>query len=123
MKIFDISRNTGVIQDAVNAVSDPQLVFKRLNMDICSPVVDRLGDDYPVLAAPGQPGLRVNTSIDEIIRYAPKFMDVINLDEGRIETVKVEDVLREWVVSAYKEADIFVFGSLIECSPLDLFSL
>lgn len=58
--------------------------------------VDRLGDDYPVLAAPGQPGLRVNTSVDETIRYAPKFMDVINLEEGRIETVKVEDVIREY---------------------------
>ena len=58
--------------------------------------VDRLGDDYPVLAAPGQPGLRVNTSVDETIRYAPKFMDVINLEEGRIETVLVEDILREY---------------------------
>jgi len=56
--------------------------------------VDRLGDDYPVLLAPGQPGLRVNTSIDETIRYAPKYMDVINLERRRIETVKVEDVIR-----------------------------
>lgn len=55
--------------------------------------VDRLGDDYPVLLAPGQPGLRVNTSIDETIRYAPKFMDVINLKKRRVETVKVEDVI------------------------------
>jgi glycosyltransferase involved in cell wall biosynthesis len=30
----------------------------------------------------------------------------------------LEDITREWVVSAYKEADIFVFGSQIECSPL-----
>ena len=28
--------------------------------------VDRLGDDYPVLVAPGQPGLRVNVTPDEI---------------------------------------------------------
>ncbi|RKZ10773.1 pyruvate, phosphate dikinase [Candidatus Fermentibacteria bacterium] len=58
--------------------------------------VDRLGDDFPVLAAPGQPGLRVNTSVDETVRYAPKFMDVINLEEERIETVKVEDIIREY---------------------------
>ncbi|OPL19966.1 MAG: hypothetical protein AVO35_00475 [Candidatus Aegiribacteria sp. MLS_C] len=58
--------------------------------------VDRLGDDFPVLAAPGQPGLRVNTSVDETVRYAPKFMDVINLEERRIETVRVEDVIREY---------------------------
>jgi len=58
--------------------------------------VDRLGDDYPVLAAPGQPGLRVNTSIDETIRYSPKYMDVINLEERSIETVKVEDIISEF---------------------------
>jgi len=58
--------------------------------------VDRLGDDFPVLAAPGQPGLRVNTSIDETIRYAPKSMDVINLEQRRIETVKVDDIISEY---------------------------
>ena len=58
--------------------------------------VDRLGDDYPVLAAPGQPGLRVNTSVDETVRYAPRFMDVINLEERKIETVKVEDIVSEY---------------------------
>ncbi len=34
--------------------------------------VDRLSDDYPVLIAPGQPGLRVNVSMAEAIRYAPQ---------------------------------------------------
>lgn len=58
--------------------------------------VDRLGDDFPVLAAPGQPGLRVNTSVEETVRYAPKYMDVINLEKRRIETVKVEDVISEY---------------------------
>jgi predicted nucleotidyltransferase len=58
--------------------------------------VDRLGDDYPVLAAPGQPGLRVNTSVEETVRYAPRFMDVINLEERRIETVRVEDIVSEY---------------------------
>jgi len=66
--------------------------------------VDRLSDDYPVLAAPGQPGLRVNTSVDEIIRYAPTFMDVINLEERRIETVKVEDIVGKYG-SEYPQAD------------------
>ena len=58
--------------------------------------VDRLGDDYPVMAAPGQPGLRVNTSIDETIQYSPRFMDVINMERMRIETIKVEDIIREY---------------------------
>jgi len=51
--------------------------------------VDRLADDYPVLAAPGQPGLRVNASADEALRYSPKQMDVVNLETGRFETIDV----------------------------------
>ncbi len=58
--------------------------------------VDRLSNDYPILAAPGKPGLRVNTSLDEIIRYSPKMMDVINLETGSFETVDVQHVLKEW---------------------------
>ena len=41
--------------------------------------VDRISDDYPILVAPGQPSLRVNVTLDEMIRYSPKQMDVINL--------------------------------------------
>jgi pyruvate, water dikinase len=40
--------------------------------------VDRVGDDYPVLIAPGQPALRVNITPDETVRYSPKKIDVIN---------------------------------------------
>jgi pyruvate,water dikinase len=56
--------------------------------------VDRTGDDYPVLIAPGQAGLRVNATTDETIRYAPKKMDVINLKTNNFETIEVEDLLR-----------------------------
>jgi pyruvate, water dikinase len=55
--------------------------------------VDRLGDDYPVLAAPGQPGLRVNVTPDEIVRYAPKKADVINLESRSFETVELADLV------------------------------
>ncbi len=57
--------------------------------------VDRLKDDYPVLMAPGQPNLRVNVTLDEIIRYSPKKIDVINLETGGFETVEVRDFLKE----------------------------
>jgi len=57
--------------------------------------VDRLIDDYPILAAPGQPGLRVNTSLDEIVRYSPRMIDVINLEKGRFETIEVDKLLKE----------------------------
>jgi len=58
--------------------------------------VDRLSDDYPILAAPGQPGLRVNTSLDEIVRYSPKKIDVINLEKNTFETVEIQQLLKEY---------------------------
>ncbi|MBN1447859.1 MAG: nucleotidyltransferase domain-containing protein [Bacteroidetes bacterium] len=57
--------------------------------------VDRIGDDYPVLLAPGQPSLRVNITPDEIVRYSPKRIDVINLEKQTFETVDILDLLRD----------------------------
>lgn len=57
--------------------------------------VDRLSDDYPILVAPGQPGLKVNVSLDEIIKYSPKQIDVINLDTRTFETVEIKTFLKE----------------------------
>jgi hypothetical protein len=58
--------------------------------------VDRLSDDYPALVAPGQPGLRVNQSPDEALRYSPKKMDVINVERGVFETIDVREFLARW---------------------------
>lgn len=58
--------------------------------------VDRLSDDYPILAAPGQPRLRVNTSLDEIVRYSPKEIDVINLEKNIFETIELQKLLKEY---------------------------
>jgi len=57
--------------------------------------VDRTADDYPVLIAPGQPGLRANVSTDEVLRYSPKMMDVINLETSEFESVEVHQLLSE----------------------------
>jgi len=54
--------------------------------------VDRLSDDYPVLVAPGQPGLRVNVTPDEIQRYSPRKVDVIDMESGSFETIALEDL-------------------------------
>ena len=56
--------------------------------------VDRLSDDYPVLVALGQPSLRVNVTPDEILRYSPKKVDVINLETRSFETVDLRSMLR-----------------------------
>jgi len=57
--------------------------------------VDRTGDDFPVLIVPGQPELRVNVALDEIVRYSPRYMDVINLESNTFETVAVDELLKE----------------------------
>ncbi len=57
--------------------------------------VDRLADDYPILMAPGQPGLRVNVTPEEVQRYSPKKVDVINLEANSFETVEIGPLLRE----------------------------
>ncbi len=77
--------------------------------------VDRLSDDYPILAAPGQPKLRVNVTPDEVIRYSPQKIDVINLETNSFETIDIVPLLREYgrkypqlnkIVSIIKDHDI-----------------
>ena len=57
--------------------------------------VDRLSDDYPALLVPGQPKLRANVAIDEIVRYSPRMLDVIDLESNSLVTVKLDDLFRE----------------------------
>jgi len=57
--------------------------------------VDRVNDDYPALIAPAQPNLRVNVTPDEILRYSPKKIDLINLKTRKFETRSVDDLIRE----------------------------
>ncbi len=57
--------------------------------------VDRLADDYPVIAAPGQPGLRVNVSPEDVARYSPRRIDVIDLELNAFQTVDRHALLQE----------------------------
>jgi hypothetical protein len=58
--------------------------------------VDRLSDDYPILIAPGQPGLRVNVTQDEVIRYSPTHIDVMNLETCSFETIEIKTLLKQY---------------------------
>ncbi|MCX6575330.1 MAG: nucleotidyltransferase domain-containing protein [Candidatus Aminicenantes bacterium] len=58
--------------------------------------VDRTGDDYPVLIAPGQADIRVNVSVEEIVRYAPKRIDVINMKTNTFETVEIRELFKKF---------------------------
>ncbi|MBN1631866.1 MAG: PEP/pyruvate-binding domain-containing protein, partial [Thermoleophilia bacterium] len=57
--------------------------------------VDRVGDDYPVLVSPGKPGLRANTSLDEKVKYAPRMIDLIDLEAASFKSLKLATVLKE----------------------------
>jgi hypothetical protein len=57
--------------------------------------VDRISDDYPILSVPGQPKLKVNTSLDEVIRYSPAKIDVIDLKSNRFTTLTIKELLNE----------------------------
>ncbi len=57
--------------------------------------VDRVGNDYPVLISPGQPGLRVNITPDDVVHYSQKQIDVLNMESRRFETHDIDELLRE----------------------------
>lgn len=56
--------------------------------------VDRVGNDYPVLVAPGQPDLRVNLTFHDVITYSPKYIDVINLEKNTFETISIDELIK-----------------------------
>ncbi|HOQ24908.1 MAG TPA: PEP/pyruvate-binding domain-containing protein [Bacillota bacterium] len=68
----------------------------RMVMGFGTRAVDRLSDDFPVLVSPGQPALRVNFTPDEIKRYSPKKIDLINLEKETFETVDAKLFLQEY---------------------------
>jgi len=67
----------------------------RLVLGLGTRAVDRVGDDFPVLLTPGQPGLRVNVTADEALRYSQRRIDLIDLERGTFETVPLADFLRQ----------------------------
>lgn len=56
--------------------------------------VDRLGNDFPLLISPTNPELKVNSSFHEALMYAPKYMDVINLETNKFETHSAEGLAK-----------------------------
>ncbi|KAA3636945.1 MAG: pyruvate, phosphate dikinase, partial [Calditrichaeota bacterium] len=58
--------------------------------------VDRLSNDYPIMFAPGQPDLRVNISIEDTLRYSPKYIDVINLKKNSFETIEIDQLFKKF---------------------------
>ena len=86
--------------------------------------VDRLSDDYPVLVSPGQPNLRINISPEELRRYSPKKIDVINLETNEFESIPINKLLDECSSEYPLFTEIFsvLDGTMIrQPGPLDVF--
>lgn len=67
----------------------------RLVAGLGTRAVDRVGNDYPLLVSPGQPGLRVNIIPEEIARYSQKYIDVIDLETSEFKTLEIEKLVRD----------------------------
>ena len=87
----------------------------RLVAGLGTRAVDRVADDYPMLISPNRPELRVNTMVDEAIQYSQRYMDVINMEEGFLETVEVQDMFSRYggeypmlnrIVSIHRQGDL-----------------
>ncbi len=67
--------------------------FLRLVWGLGTRAVDRVGNDYPRLVALSHPTLNPSTNTQTIACYSQKYVDLINLDKDRYETLPVSEVL------------------------------
>lgn len=68
----------------------------RMVMGLGTRAVDRVGDDFPILISPGQPKLRVNHIPQEMQKYSPQMMDVLDMENNRFVTVSITDIIRDY---------------------------
>lgn len=78
---------------------DRQSGLIRMVFGLGTRAVDRVSDDFPVLCAPGQPGMRVNIAAEEIARYAQRRVDVINMATSQFDTIPVRHALEQAIPS------------------------
>lgn len=115
----------------------------RMVMGLGTRAVDRVGDDFPILVSPGQPTLRVNHSPDEIQKYSPQNIDVIDLEKNKFVTLSINTLIKKYaeiiplinlvasvrkndmysrvnkIVTDFKNEEIVItFNDLIEKTPI-----
>jgi hypothetical protein len=67
--------------------------FLRLVWGLGTRAVDRVGNDYPRLVALSHPLLHPATSTKEIRHYSQQFVDLINLEDNKFESLPIREVL------------------------------
>ena len=68
----------------------------RMVMGLGTRAVDRVGDDFPILISPGQPKLRVNHISQELQKYSPQMIDVLDMENNQFVTVPISEILQEY---------------------------
>ncbi len=68
----------------------------RIVMGLGTRAVDRIGDDFPVLISLGQPDLPVNQTTEELRKYSPQIMDVIDVENNRFSSIPITSLLQQY---------------------------
>ncbi len=102
----------------------------RLVAGLGTRAVDRIGDDYPRLFAPGQPSLRTTVVPREVLRYSQHNLDVVDLEANEFETIPLTDLMAatgnkypsaQQIFSIWREGQIIpATGLLMNVDPQDL---
>lgn len=83
--------------------------FLRLVWGLGTRAVDRVGNDYPRLVALSHPMLRPEANAQAIRRYSQQYIDLLDMEENKITTLAVSDVLTSkcsilrYIAQLYKE--------------------
>ncbi len=67
--------------------------FIRLVWGLGTRAVDRVGSDYPRMVALSHPELRPESTEKAIRRYSQQYIDLINIEENKFETLPIQEVL------------------------------
>jgi len=101
----------------------------RIVMGLGTRAVDRSGADYPRMVALSAPTLRPESTVQEILRAAQKTLDVIDIENNRLTSVRLDEILRQGadfpmldkVVSVFRDGELYPpTGSIVDAPPGDL---
>lgn len=68
----------------------------RMVVGLGTRAVDRVGDDFPILVSPGQPKIRVNHVPQEMQKYSPQMMDVLDMEKNQFVSVSISEIIRKY---------------------------
>jgi hypothetical protein len=66
----------------------------KLVLGLGTRTIDLDVSDYPKLFAPGNPNIRINNTFEEIRQYSQSYLDVINLETNKFESIELVEFLK-----------------------------